>query len=104
VIVSEIARVSITIPASVVAEIGRFEKNRSAFILEAVRRELRRRQMEELRRSLAHPHPESQALVEEGFAEWATGLPDEDAESLVDPKAGRDVRWIPGQGWIEKKR
>ena len=100
---SDVARVTITLPAAVVLEIGRFETNRSRFVLEAVRRELRRRQKEMLRRSLANPI-EAAGLVEEGFAEWAAGLPAEDAGSLIDPRAGRAVRWVQGKGWVETRK
>ena len=34
-----------------------------------------------------------------GFEEWTRGLPEEDAEALVDPSAGTPVRWVPGKGW-----
>src|ERR1017187_7595544 len=35
-----------------------------------------------------------------GFEEWTRGLPEEDAEALVDPSAGTPVRWVPGKGWL----
>ena len=93
-------RVTVTLPANVVEDIDRVEPNRSRFILEAVRHELRRRRKEDLRRSLRGPHPESGQLAEEGFSEWATSLPDEEASDLVDLKAGTPVRWIRGEGWV----
>ena len=68
---------------------------------EAIRNELDRRRREELRRSLQNPHAESDELVEQGLEEWAQGLPTEDAEALLDPKAGRPVRWVLGEGWVE---
>lgn len=55
----------------------------------------------ELLRSLSSPHPESRENAELGMEEWARGLPEEDAEALVDPAAGRDVRWRPEEGWSE---
>jgi len=91
-------------PAEVIRDIDRHERNRSRFILEAVRRELERRRIEELKRSLAKPHPETADLVAEGFEEWADGLPDEDLDGLVDPEAGTAVRWIPETGWVEEDR
>ncbi len=100
----DIARVTVTLPALLVAEIGRFETNRSRFILEAVRRELRRRQRALIRRSLDAPHPEGAVLVEEGLADWAADLPAEDAAALLDRKAGRTVRWTPGEGFTEVRR
>jgi hypothetical protein len=66
----------------------------------AVRNELDRRRAA-LHLSLRNPHPESAALAELGFDEWARGLPDEDTEALVDSSAGRPIRWIPGEGWVE---
>ncbi len=96
-------RVTVTLPAEVVEDIDRRERNRSRFVLDAVRRELKRRQREELRRSLENAHPETSELAEAGFADWATRLPDEEASDLVDVRAGRSVRWVPGRGWIEGK-
>ena len=59
--------------------------------------------MEELRRSLENPHPESAELAEQGFAEWARSLPEEDAEALVDRGAGKPLRWKAGEGWVEEQ-
>jgi len=98
-----IDRVTVTLPSDLVREIDRREKNRSKFVAEAIRGELERRRREELRRSLDNPHPESAELAEQGLEEWARGLPDEDAEALVDSNAGRPVRWIPGEGWVEER-
>lgn len=94
-------RVTVTLPAEVVRDIDRLEKNRSKFILGAVRHELLRRRREELQRSLQSPHPESAQLAEAGFEEWVRSLPAEDASELVDLKAGTPVRWVPGEGWVE---
>jgi hypothetical protein len=58
----------------------------------ALRHELNRRRRAELRRSLQSPHPESAELAEQGFAEWARGLPEEDSEALVDSRAGKAVQ------------
>ena len=79
----------------------RREKNRSKLVAEAVRNELDRRRRDELRRSLHNPHPESAELAERGPAEWTRGLPEEDAGALVDGNAGKPVRWVPGEGWVE---
>jgi len=56
---------------------------------------------DELRRSLQNPHPESADLAEQGLAEWARRLPEEDAEALVYGTSGTPVRWVPGVGWVE---
>jgi hypothetical protein len=60
------------------------------------------RRREELRRSLRHPHPETAEFAELGFEEWARGLAEEDAEALVDMSVGKPVRWVPGEGWVER--
>jgi Arc/MetJ-type ribon-helix-helix transcriptional regulator len=96
-----VARVTVTLPDDLIKDIDRREKNRSKFVAEAVRHELHRRRRAELRRSLQNPHPESAELAEQGFQEWARGLPEEDTEALVDSGAGKPVRWVPGEGWVE---
>jgi hypothetical protein len=96
-------RVTITLPTEVVRDIDRLEKNRSKFVLGAVRHELQRRRREDLQRSLRSPHPESEQLAEAGFDEWADSLPPEDAADLVDIEAGKPVRWVPGEGWVEAR-
>jgi hypothetical protein len=95
------ARVTITLPADVVRDVDRLEKNRSKFIQEAARHELARRRRELLERSLRSPHSETAELAEAGFEDWAAALPQEDAAGLVDFQAGKDVRWVPGEGWTE---
>ena len=97
---SDVARVTVTLPSQSIRDIDRFDKNRSKFVAEAVQHEIERRLREELRRSLENPHPETAEMAELGFDEWARSLPTEDAESLVDPNAGTPVRWEPGRGWI----
>jgi len=91
----------VTLPDDLVKDIDRREKNRSKFVAEAVRRELDRRRRAELRRSLENPHPESAELAKQGLEEWSRGLPEEDTEALVDRSAGKAVRWVPGEGWVE---
>jgi hypothetical protein len=93
-------RVTVTMPAELVAAIDRYERNRSRFIAEAVRHELKRRQRQELQRSLEDPHPDSIVTASLGLQSWAESLPAGDAE-LLDPAAGVPVRWSPGQGWQE---
>lgn len=100
---SRVERVTVTLPDHLIREIDRHERNRSKFVAEAVHRELDRRQRLELRRSLENPHPESADLAEQGLEDWARGLPEEDAEALVDSKAGRAVQWLPGEGWVEDR-
>jgi len=95
-------RVTVTLPSELIREIDRLEKNRSKFVLAAVKRELIRRRREELKRSLENPHPETEAFAELGFDDWARSLPQENLSELLDPNAGRRVRWIPGEGWIDE--
>ena len=96
-------RVTVTLPADLVRDIDRLERNRSKFIQEAARHELERRRRDLLERSLRSPHSETADLAEAGFAAWAASMPDEDAAGLVDSGAGTDVRWIPGEGWRASK-
>jgi hypothetical protein len=100
---ASVERVTVTLPDDLVRDIDRREKNRSKFVADAVRRELDRRRRDELQRSLQNPHPESTEVAEQGFEEWSRGLPEEDAEGLVDGSAGKAVRWIPGKGWMEDR-
>ena len=97
------ARVTITLPETLVEEIDRHETNRSRFVLEAVERELDRRRREELRRSLENPHPDSTEWADAGLEEWARTLPEETASDLLDLEGGKPVKWVPGEGWIEVK-
>ncbi len=94
-------RVTVTLPIDLVEGIDRFERNRSRFITEAVEHELVRRRREGLLRSLASPHPEAAELAETGLADWGASLPADD-EGLVDEAAGKPVRWVEGQGWVEE--
>jgi hypothetical protein len=98
---ASVDRVTVTLPSDLVRDIGRREKNRSKFVAEAVRNELDRRRREELRRSLQNPHPESSVLAQQGLEEWTRGLPEEDAEALLDSNAGKPVQWVSGEGWVE---
>jgi hypothetical protein len=99
-----VQRVTVTLPNGLVRDIDRREKNRSKFVAEAVRREINRRRRAELRRSLENPHAECAGMAEQGIEEWARGLPEEDAEALVDRRAGRPVRWVPGEGWTGARK
>jgi len=93
--------VTVTLPAAVLLSIDRFERNRSRFIGEAVRRELARRTREGLLRSLASPHAEALTLAEAGLQDWAASVAVGDAE-LVDVSRGTPVRWVEGNGWVEE--
>lgn len=93
-------RVTVTMPAELVSGIDRYEPNRSRFIAEAVRHELRRRRRLELQRSLDTPHPDSLATASLGLQAWAEALPDTESD-LLDPAAGVPIRWNPEQGWQE---
>jgi hypothetical protein len=92
-------RVTVTLPAELVKGIDRFERNRSRFIAEAVEHELIRRRREGLLRSLEHP--EAAELADTGLADWGASLPCDD-DGLVDVNAGKPVRWVEGQGWVEE--
>jgi hypothetical protein len=96
-----VERVTVSLSSDLVRDIDRREKNRSKFVAEAVRHELEHRKRAELRRSLQNPHPESAELAERGLQEWSRGLPEEDAEGLVDSSAGASVHWSPDAGWVE---
>ena len=98
---ANVDRVTVTLPNELLRDIDRREKNRSKFVAEAVRNELDRRRRAELRRSLDNPHPESAELAEQGLEEWTRGLPEEDTEALVDSSAGKPIRWVSGEGWVE---
>lgn len=94
-------RVTVTLPVELVESIDRFERNRSRFITEAVEHELTRRRREGLLHSLRSPHPEAAELAETGLADWCESLPEGD-DDLVDVNAGKPVRWVEGQGWVEE--
>ena len=101
---ANVERVTVTLPVELIRDIDRREKNRSKFVAEAVRREIDRRIHVELQRSLRNPHPESITLADEGLEAWSRSLPDEDAGSLVDSRAGTAVRWVSGKGWVERRK
>jgi hypothetical protein len=95
-------RVTVTLPAELVEQIDRVERNRSRFIAEAVEQELRRRRREGLLRSIADPHPETTELADASLADWTSDLPAE--ENLVDGAAGTPVRWVEGTGWVRERQ
>ena len=96
-------RVTVTLPAELLERIDRLERNRSRFIKDAVEHELARRRREGLHRSLEHPHPEAADLADTGLDEWVASLPEGD-EGLVDMSAGKPVRWVEGEEWVEDPR
>lgn len=98
------ARVTVTLPPELVAEIDRRERNRSRFVLDAVRREVERRRREELRRSLASPHPETSMLADAGLDDWGTRESWREDAGLLDSEASRPIRWVEGRGWVEKRK
>lgn len=93
-------RVTVTMAADLVAGIDRYALNRSRFIADAVRHELRRRRRLELRRSLEQPHPDTLETASLGLQSWNAALPAADAD-LLDPSAGVPLRWSSEQGWLE---
>ena len=93
-------RVTVTMPADLIAGIDRFERNRSRFIADAVRHELKRRRRQELLRSLEEPHPDSITTASLGLKSWSKGLPAGD-DDLLDPRGGVPLRWSEEQGWQE---
>lgn len=94
-------RVTVTLPSPLVEQIDRMESNRSRFILEAVQREVERRQREQMWLSLENPHPESRDVQDEGLQDWIAGIPPEE-DDLVLPGSVRPVQWTPGVGWEPK--
>lgn len=94
-------RVTVTLPPELLRDIDRRATNRSQFIQQAVSHELLRLRRQDLERSLASPHPESEEVAELGLADWAARLPQDEAADLLDLDQGTEVRWTPGRGWTE---
>jgi hypothetical protein len=90
------------VTVNLIRDIDRHEKNRSKFVAEAVSHELDRRRRAELLRPLRNPHPESRTR-RTGLEEWARGLTREATDALVDSGAGKPVRWVAGEGWVEER-
>ena len=93
-------RVTVTLPADLLEEIDRLERNRSRFIAEAVQHEVARRRRDGFLQSIRSPHPETIELADSGLADWTADLPAD--EGLIDPAAGTAVRWVEGQGWVRE--
>ena len=75
-----------------VAGIERIKRNLSRFIGEAECDELKRRQRQELVRSLEESHPDSLTTAEMGVENWNQGLPAED-HNLLDPRSAMPLQW-----------
>jgi hypothetical protein len=93
-------RVTITLPADLLEEVDRFERNRSRFIGEAVQREVIRRRRAALMESIRSPHPDTTHSADAGVGDWTSDLPDD--EGLLNPAGGTAVRWVEGQGWSKE--
>ena len=93
-------RVTVTLPDELVAEIDRWEANRSRFVLVAAERELEARRQAALELSLNNPHAESFQVAEAGIEDWDSGWSADD-EQLLDEASGRSVRWEAEEGWVE---
>ena len=87
-------KLSVSLPAELAQAITATGENRSAFIAEAVRRELRRRERAALVACLQQPHPKTRAWAAELDA-LSAPLPDEDYSDLVDPEAVEPFIWQP---------
>ncbi len=93
-------RTTVTLPGDLLRQIDLLAKDRSQFVTDDVRNELERIERQELQRSLDNPHPDGTMLEDAGFDEWARDLPCA-SEVLLEPGAGKPVRWTPGLGWSE---
>ena len=93
-------RVTITLPADLVEQIDRLERDRSRFILEAVEHELARRRRNALLQSVQNPHPETRDLIDLGLSDSLADPSPNDP--LVDIRAGTPVRWSEGLGWTKE--
>jgi len=94
-------RVTVSFAPALLRELDRRASNRSQFIQEAVRHEHLRRRREELEKSLATPHPETEELAEKGLEDWASRVGEDEVSELLDPESGTEIRWQPGEGWSE---
>ena len=95
------SRVTVTLPSELLVDIDKEDENRSRFILEAIRRELEWRKLQQLHLSLESPHPETSEWEKLGVENYARSLPPQ-ADDLVLPGAGQAIRWIPGEGWVKE--
>jgi hypothetical protein len=94
------ATVTIHLPPELLRAVDSQPIDRDAFVEQALRHELERQAREQLRASLETPHPESLDTAELGLADFAQGLPADDAAALCDLSSGTPVHWSEGRGWI----
>jgi len=85
-------RVTVTLPADLVENIDRLERNRSRFIKDAVQHEVARRRREGLLRSLEQPRSEAVDLADAGPDEWAESLPCPSSPDAIDHRRARHRR------------
>jgi len=50
---------------------------------------------------LDNPNPVCAQLAEQGVEEWTRDLPEENTAALLNSNAGRPIRWLPDEGWVE---
>jgi hypothetical protein len=92
---STFERVTVTLPAELVAGIDRPKGTAARFIAEAVEHELARRRREALFDSVKNPHPETMDMADSGLGDWTAGLPDDEGSSIL--REG-----LPFAGWKDK--
>lgn len=86
--------VPVPVTADLVASIDKVDANRESFVARAIRHELARHQV----RASVVPHPDSVALNEMDFDEWAALMPEEDSD-LIDEMAIVHVQWDDVEEW-----
>ena len=92
--------VVVRLGAHLIADVDRVTTDRTRFIRDAIRNELRRRGFADLQQSLDNPTPETLAYDDCGLEDWV-GDSSNDHDQLVDPTTGTQVRWVPGTGWVK---
>jgi hypothetical protein len=92
--------VVVRLGAHLIADVDRVTTDRTRFIRDAIRNELRRRGFADLQQSLDNPNPETPAYDDGGLEDWV-GDSSNDHDQLVDPNTGTQVRWVPGTGWVK---
>ena len=94
-------RVTVTLPNDLVREIDRREKNRSKFIAEAVRNELDRRRRDELTGRWTTPTPRVLNSPSRDLRSGRAAYPRKMPRHSSTVNAGRPIRWVSGEGWVE---
>ena len=92
--------VVVRLGAHLIADVDRVTTDRTRFIRDAIRNELRRSGFADLQQSLDNPNPETLAYDDGGLEDWV-GDSSNDHDQLVDPTTGTQVRWVPGTGWVK---